>query len=218
MLCYPAFKNKKEEALRGKVASPSRCIGGGPAVTQSLCWGPGSGRSRGPERRRGHSPWLCTPSELGWHPSGAAASPNPVNGQICSARGFKRLLRYRPAKGAGCPGAEPQAAHSCPPDLSETPQASKTYRHGGCVVVSDGFHKTQRLWSGRSNVVYASLMEPADGCTLVGGHEFPMEPAQDEGRMADSTAFSGSHKCWRKNSLACLYFYSPAFTRHSLSF
>ena len=63
------------------------------------------------------------------------------------------------------------------------------------MVVSDGFHKTQRLWSGRSNVVYASLMEPADGCTLVGGHEFPMEPAQDEGRMADSTAFSGSHKC-----------------------
>ena len=63
------------------------------------------------------------------------------------------------------------------------------------MVVSDGFHKTQRLRRGRSNVVHPSLLVPADGGALVGGHEFPVEPAQDEGGTVDGAAFSGSRKC-----------------------
>lgn len=74
------------------------------------------------------------------------------------------------------------------------------------MVVSDGFHKTQRLRRGRSNVVHPSLTEPADGGALVGGHEFPMEPAQDEGGTADSAAFSGSINAEGKIALPALIF------------
>lgn len=71
---------------------------------------------------------------------------------------------------------------------------SRTYRHSR-LVVNDGFHKTQCLWSGRANIVHPSLLESANGRALVGGHESPMEPAYDEGGMANDDVFSGTWEC-----------------------
>lgn len=65
-------------------------------------------------------------------------------------------------------------------------------------MVSNGFHKMQCLWSGRSNVVHPSLVESADGRALIGRHESPMEPAQDEGGMADGAASQGVINAQRK--------------------
>lgn len=88
------------------MALPRRWTGGGSAVTQLVLRPCCSTACRQDEAAPHHSPGLCTRSGRGWHPSGAAASPKPVNRPDTSARGIKRLLSDKQAEGAGCHAVE----------------------------------------------------------------------------------------------------------------
>ena len=47
-------------------------------------------------------------------------------------------------------------------------------------MVSNGFHKTQCLWSGQWNVVHPALLESANGGALIGGRRSAMEPVEGQ--------------------------------------
>lgn len=180
-MCYLGSENENE-TLKGKVAWPSHWAVGGPALTQPALQPcscrPSSGIARCREPKQGHASSLTMTVYSVWARMASFRSRS-------FSKSYKQTRDTAPGASGGC------SATNRPKELVVTElsrwavslrllRRSRAYWHGS-LVVSDGFHKAQCLWSGRSNVVHPSLLESANGRALIGGHESLVEPARDEG-------------------------------------